>query len=120
MLRLRREHDIHRTFQEGQRFYSPSAVLHARRRDPQEQLPRLPRLAVIAGRRFRTAVARNRARRLLREACRWALADVRGSWDLVFLARPKVLVLPFPARLEAVSALLRRADVLTEKAAAGL
>lgn len=113
MLRLRRKADIERTFEEGARCYSASVVLHARRREVQEGVGTLPRLSVIAGKRFRTAVARNRARRVLREACRAALGDGEGYWDLVLLARPGVLSLPAGARLEAVAGLLRRAGVLS-------
>ncbi|UCC68753.1 MAG: ribonuclease P protein component [Armatimonadota bacterium] len=116
MLRLRRKRDIERTFQEGRRFYSPSAILHARRRHPQEGLASAPRLAVVAGRRFRSAVVRNRARRILREACRLALANTQAPWDLLLVARPHVLTLPPPARLQAVTELLRQADIPAEKA----
>jgi len=114
---LRRKSDLHRTLQEGRRFHGRLAVLHARRRDPNEE-PTGPRLAVIAGRRFPTAVTRNRARRLLREACRVVLAGSLAPWDLVFVLRPEALELPYPARLETVSTLLHQAGVLAEKAAA--
>ena len=120
MLRLRRESDIRRSLQEGRRFHSPCVVLHARRRGPDEELPPLPRLAVVAGRRFRTAVARNRARRVLRESSRVALADGEAPWDLVVVARPQVLALPFPDRLNAMAELLGEAGVLGEKAPGGV
>lgn len=120
MLRLRRKADIERTFQQGQRFYCPSAVLHARRRDPQDGLTPVARLSVIAGRHFPTAVARNRARRLLREACRLALADAEAPWDLILLARPRVLTLSSAARLQAITELLRQAAVLAGKVVAAV
>jgi len=116
MLRLRRKRDIERAFQEGRRFYSPSAVLHARLRHPQEELASAPRLAIVAGRRFRSAVVRNRARRVLRETCRLALANTEAPWDLLLVARPQVLTLPPPGRLRAVTELLRQAGILAEKA----
>lgn len=116
MLRLRRKSDIRTSFHQGRRFYSPAVILHARRRDPEEPLPPLARVAVIAGRRFPNAVARNRARRVLREACRLALGESPAPWDLVLVARPEVLVLSHEARLQAVTELLRQAGALAEQA----
>jgi ribonuclease P protein component len=74
-----------------------------------------PRLAVIAGRRFRTAVRRNRARRLLREACRVALREERSPWDLILVARPEVLHSGYAERAAAIAAALRESGVLGER-----
>jgi len=113
---LRRKGDLDRLFSEGQRFHSAAAVLHARRREPEEGPP-APRVAVSAGRRFRGAVARNRARRILREACRVALRDRGMAWDLILVARPGVLELAYGDRLNLITDLLQRAGVLGGKAA---
>jgi ribonuclease P protein component len=118
MLRLRRKSDIQRGFDQGRRLYSPAVVLHARRREPAEPLPPLPRLAIIAGRRFPNAVARNRARRVLREACRLALAGAPAPWDLILVARPQLLTLSPQARRHAVADLLGQAGALAQEAVA--
>jgi len=118
MLRLRLKNDIQRGFHEGRRHYSPAVVLHARRREPGEPLPPLPRLAVIAGRRFPNAVARNRARRVLREACRLALSGASAPWDLILVARPQLLTLSPQARRQAVADLLGQAGALPGEAVA--
>ena len=115
--RLHRKSDIERVFREGRRFPSPAAVLHARLRAADEPAPPGPRLAIIAGRRFPTSVARNRARRLLRETSRLLLAQIQAGWDLLFVARPEVLVLPYQARLQVLSDLLHKAGILVHKAA---
>jgi RNase P protein component len=49
-----------------------------------------------------------------------ALGEAGGRWDLVLVARREVLSVPFAARVEALSALLREAGVLGEKAAAAV
>jgi ribonuclease P protein component len=50
------------------------------------------RLGVIASKRtFRRAVDRNRAKRLLREAFRLNRATLKGSGDLVIVARRRIL-----------------------------
>jgi ribonuclease P protein component len=118
VLRLRAKREIEATFRQGRRFHSRPVVLHARRRSEGAKADALPRVTVIAGRPFRTAVARNRARRVLREACRLALGQARGPWDLVLIARPEALGLSLAARLEAVTGLLQRAGVLGEETAA--
>jgi len=66
------------------------------------------RVGVGASRQIRGAVARNRARRRLREAARRRLLGASGSieagpgisFDVVLIARPPALTLPF-SRLEA-------------------
>jgi len=110
---LRRSKDIHRVFQEGARAYSSWAVLHARRRDQAEACSE-PRLAILAGKRFRRAVPRNRARRLLRETARVILGNGPAPWDLLLVARPEVLVSTFPQRLAAVTEMLRKVGLRDE------
>jgi len=69
------------------------------------------RTAFVAGKRIGGAVARNRAKRVLREAARRADAPWPG-FDVVFLARPGVGSAS-PAELDrAVVSTLKRAGVL--------
>ncbi len=72
------------------------------------------RLAIVAGRQFQTAVERNRARRVLREASRSVLSEAAGSWDLVLVARGDVLLEPYEARLRNMTDLFHRAGALPE------
>lgn len=55
------------------------------------------------------AVARNRARRRLREAVRLHWRDIPAGWDLVFAARLPLQTASFSGIAEAVGALVRRA-----------
>jgi ribonuclease P protein component len=53
---------------------------------------------VVASRRsFPTAVARNRARRRLREVFRLSRSALRAGVDMVLVARPRILDAPFDA-----------------------
>mgnify|MGYP001135413846 CR=1 FL=1 len=113
--RLHRESDIRRVFREGRRFHSPVAVLHSRERAGAEGIPAGPRLAVTAGRSFRSAVARNRARRTLREVSRVLLRDAQGSHDILVVARPNALDQPYQARLQTLTALFGQAGILAAK-----
>ena len=49
-----------------------------------------PGLAVVAGRRVGRAVARNRARRILREAWRILASRLPGDYRAVLVARPAI------------------------------
>jgi ribonuclease P protein component len=113
--RLRRKTEINRVFEEGRRLYSPWVALQAYQRPPGVDSEAGPRLAVVAGKRFRGSVERNRARRLLRETCRIALGESRGPWDLILIARVEVLDIPFAERLRVLASLLRQAGVLSEE-----
>jgi ribonuclease P protein component len=115
--RLRRKTEINRVFEEGRRFYSPWVTLQAYRRPSGADADVGPRLAIVAGKRFRGSVERNRARRLLRETCRIALGESRGPWDLILIARVEVLDIPFAERLRVLNSLLRQAGVMSEEAA---
>ena len=48
------------------------------------------RAALVAGRKIGSAVARNRARRLLRAAWASLAPEVRAGFDVVIVARPEI------------------------------
>jgi len=81
--RLRRSRDIGAVFGGRRQRAGRLVVLHAREADDPLQPARL---AVIASRRVGGAVARNRAKRLVREAARHTA--LRDGWDLVVVTRP--------------------------------
>ncbi len=112
MYSLRSKKAIHMTFQEGVRAYAPWAVLHARRRT--EETATGPRLGVIASKRVGGAVARNRARRLLRETSRVVLRCLSAPWDLLLVARPEVLETSFAERRGRLEEMFRKVGVLGE------
>ncbi len=70
------------------------------------------RIGVVAGRRVGTAVARNRAKRLLREAARHLYPHLVPGWDLVLIARPPILDVKEPQVEAALERLAREAGLL--------
>jgi len=104
--RLRRSADIALVRAEGRSLRK--AAFNARIRRTAE---RGTRLAVIASRAVGTSVARNRAKRRVREAFRLALASggAGPSIDLLITVRPEALQGGFEAMRADAAALLREA-----------
>jgi ribonuclease P protein component len=86
---IRSSREIDRIFSEGARSSSPMLlVLVSSTPDGRD---RGGRVAFVAGGKLGGAVARNRAKRLLRETARRA-GGPWPSWDVVLLARPEALI----------------------------
>ena len=126
LLRLKSADEFERVRRDGQSHAHPLVVLVARQRKPAElQQPghsraagpaadERPRFGFVAGKGVGGAVARNRAKRLLREASRGCEAVVTPGWDLVLIARKPLAGARLPEARKALFDLLRRACVLRE------
>ena len=73
--------------------------------------PRL-KIGVAAGRTVGTAVHRNRAKRLLREAMRTLLPNISSNLDLILIARPGLVTATLEETRQALLTLLERAKIL--------
>jgi ribonuclease P protein component len=122
--RLTRSEDFKRVRRSGKSYAHPLIVLivqmhdkrsttvpHALGGGPVDQ-PRL-KVGVTAGRTVGTAVYRNRAKRLLREAMRPLLPQIASGFDLILIARPGLVSASLEEARQALLTLLQRAQVLT-------
>ena len=109
-VRLRRTNDVRRVYDEGRSWVHPLLVLVARpnRLD-------FSRVGVTASRKVGGAVARNRAKRLLREAARHLYPQFGDGWDVMLVARARILEVKEPQVEEALGSLLRRAKLSTQR-----
>ncbi len=72
----------------ARRHATPGFVLQARRREPSEAEPGLIRVGFTCSKKVGNAVARNRAKRRLREVARLVLSDEgQPGWDYVLIGR---------------------------------
>jgi ribonuclease P protein component len=70
------------------------------------------RVGVVAGKTTGTAVHRNRAKRLLREAIRPYLKSFTPGLDLILIARPPLVTATLQDTRSALDNLFRRAKIL--------
>ncbi len=101
--RLKRRADFERTRRTGCRISDGRLVLWA----APNALPQA-RLGILVSRRHGSAVARNRLKRLLREAFRLSRAELPAGVDLVCTVQPGV-ALGLSTALESLRVLARRA-----------
>jgi ribonuclease P protein component len=105
--RLSSSADFKRVRRSGKSHAHPFAVLVSCPND----LP-VPRFGFTAGRSIGSAVKRNRAKRLLREAIRIHLPVIKPGFDIVLIARPPLLDADWAELTRAVSRLLEKADLV--------
>lgn len=105
--RLTNSSDFQRVRRTGTSFAHPLAVLIVSPGDVAET-----RFGFTAARSLGNAVRRNRAKRLLREAARFFLADIRSGWDVVLIARAPILEVGFADVRSAVGQLFRKSGLI--------
>jgi ribonuclease P protein component len=87
------------------------AVPHEQARGNLAEQPRI-KVGVAAGRTVGTAVYRNRAKRLLREAMRSLIPNIVPGFDLILIARPGLVSASLEQTRQALRILLGRAQLL--------
>ena len=107
MDRLRKSAQFERVRKEGRTWGSGLVVLNAA-----PNTEGVVRCGFITGKKVGKAVARNRARRLIREAVRLRLPHIAPGWDLVWIARAPIAEATFRDVTDAVDNLLKRSRVL--------
>lgn len=105
--RLTSSRAFRRVFSEGHRAQTGAVVCFALA--TREQRP--PRFGVTATRRIGGSVARNRAKRRLREAMRARACALYPGTDVVLIATPAVVDAPFEQLRDDVDGALKRAGV---------
>jgi ribonuclease P protein component len=108
--RLTRSDDFKRVRRNGKSYAHPLVVLVA-----QANQDAGVRVGIAAGKTTGSAIHRNRAKRLLREALRNLLPSLASGWDLILIARPKLTSASLEDTRAALTDLLQRADLFLNK-----
>ena len=108
--RLTRSEDFKRVRRSGKSYAHPLVVLIVQSNNQ----PRV-KVGVAAGRTVGTAVYRNRAKRLLREAMRTLIPNIASGLDLILIARPGLVSATLEDTHSALLNLLQRARLLTPR-----
>ncbi|MCJ7569842.1 MAG: ribonuclease P protein component [Anaerolineales bacterium] len=104
--RLTNSSDFQRVRRTGQSYAHPLAVLIASANNRP-----ISRFGFSTGKALGSAVRRNRAKRLLREAIRGHLAVIEPGWDIVIIARPIIFESSWSEIQRAISDLIQRAGL---------
>ena len=72
------------------------------------------RIGVVAGRSVGKAVARNRAKRLLRHALQPYLSKISAGWDILLIARTPLAKATFQQTFDAIGSLIQRAAIFQD------
>ncbi len=109
--RLSRSEDFKRVRRSGKSYAHPLVVLIALKSERSDQ-PNV-RVGIAAGKTVGTAVVRNRAKRLLREAMRTMIPELASDLDLILIARAGIASASLEDTRQAVQNLLQRAQLTT-------
>ncbi len=107
VLRLRAQSDFERVRREGRSWSHRLLVLVTC-----PNLSQATRVAVIAGGKLGSAVVRNRAKRLMRQALHRHTPRLAPGWDLVLIARAAIVPVRMQDVADALEQLLRQAGVM--------
>ncbi len=110
MLTLKATTDFQRVRREGRSWTHPLVVLTACPNDRNET-----RLGITASKSVGGAVARNRAKRRLREAMRRQESGISGGWDIVLIARAPLVKAEWRKVVDALNGLMQRSQMADSK-----
>ena len=109
-MRIKQGRDFSRVRQEGQRLVYGCMIANWRKLPPEST----HRLGLVTSGKIGTAVIRNRARRLLREAFRRHQYDLMQPVDLVLVARNSIVDKEFAGVEKDFLTILRKAGLLAQ------
>ena len=103
---LKHNHEFRRLYSRGKSAVAPAMVVYCRKNGLDHN-----RFGFTVSTKIGCAVVRNRARRRLREVCRLSGGQMKAGYDLVVVARYRVLKDPFPQLMRQFAGALRTLNV---------
>ena len=109
LIKLKQNYEFRRAYTRGKSYVSPYFVIYLFATKKQAV-----RLGITTGKKIGGAVCRNRARRVLTAAFRNLLPRLQTGFDVVIVARPKILSVKSTDAENQMDRLLKAAGVLYE------
>ena len=106
---IKKNHEFRRMYSRGKSAVSPAMVVYCRKNQLGHN-----RLGITVSTKLGCAVVRNRARRRLRETFRLSSPHLKEGYDIVLVARSRVLTAPFPALLDTFRRLCGKLEIWGE------
>lgn len=106
VLRIKENRDFRRLYAKGKSLVSPYVVVYYMKNRKGNL-----RLGITAGKKIGSAVARNRAKRLIRAAFRNCSAEISPGFDFIIVARTRILSVKSTAVEVSLKKLLKSADL---------
>lgn len=88
VIKLKENRDFRRAFARGKSFVASGVVIYVTKNRYNNV-----RLGITAGKKIGNAVSRNRAKRVITAAFRYCLPNLKAGYDIVVVARARVLSL---------------------------
>ncbi|MBQ6847981.1 MAG: ribonuclease P protein component [Clostridia bacterium] len=108
--KIKENYLFRRAYNKAKTFVGPFAVIYIMKNR------RLgPRLGITAGKKIGKAVSRNRAKRLITAAFRDCLPKISGNYDIIIVARPRILTVKSTAVKESFMQSFSMAGVFREQ-----
>ena len=104
---LKENRDFRRLYARGRSYASPILVVYVMKNRNKQV-----RIGITTGKKIGKAVLRNRARRIIRQACYEIADSVKPGYDLVFVARTKTPFVKSYDILRSMKKELKEAGVL--------
>ncbi|MGI6279880.1 MAG: ribonuclease P protein component [Acutalibacteraceae bacterium] len=86
IIKIKENRVFHRAYKKGDSLVGPYAVVYVMKNHIGK-----PRLGITTGKKIGNAVSRNRAKRVIYAAFRQCLPELRGGFDFIIVARPRIL-----------------------------
>lgn len=106
---LKTNSDFRRAYMRGKSYTNPALVTYVIK-----NRAGLCRIGITASKKIGNAVARNRARRVIREAFRMIDLPIKGNFDIVFVARTKTVFKKSTDIYEVMISQLKQAGLIEE------
>lgn len=108
-LRLKRREDFAKVYRRKQSTANQQFVVYKRGNSQNEQF----RVGISVSKKIGNAVVRNRIRRVIKEIIRRHQSKIRPGFDIVIIARNRVVTMDFTEIEKSLLHVLKRASLLT-------